>query len=50
MSTYPRSQNLQVAPRLLSANGGTWLGDNCELKILFFFLATGKIIFLQIGI
>ena len=22
MSTYPRSQNLQVAPRLLSGNGG----------------------------
>ena len=23
MSTYPMSQNLQVAPRLLSGNGGT---------------------------
>ena len=50
MSTYPRSQNLWVAPRLLSGNGGPSLGDNCKLKILLFFLATGKHIFPQTGI
>ena len=48
ISTYPMSQKLRGAPRLLFGNGCFWLDDIAEVKKIS--LADAKFIFLQIGV
>ena len=50
IATYPISQKLRGAPRLLFSNGCIWLDDIAEVIIFFFSLADAKFNFLQIGV